>query len=231
MDKVNGFLLIADISGFTEFIKIHNMRKKPIVGNKLASYWESHAEIIIKDLLETIINSLEPIMKLNKIEGDAAFFYLQSSKPKDDALNILSFMKLANDNFKDKLSKIDKEFSLFINNLNKDRRYLVSCEGAFSYLTNDYGLEEVYLWPVNAESQITPKRMTRTISLVKEKNVPSVFCESTVSNESQMVVANETGANFGGNLFVDSLSDDSGPASTYIKMLEHNLDLIKKGLF
>jgi manganese transport system substrate-binding protein len=115
--------------------------------------------------------------------------------------------------YKDKLSKIDKEFSLFINNLNKDRRYLVSCEGAFSYLTNDYGLEEVYLWPVN------------------EKNVPSVFCESTVSNESQMVVANETGANFGGNLFVDSLSDDSGPASSYIKMLEHNLDLIKKGLF
>ena len=133
--------------------------------------------------------------------------------------------------FKDKLSKIDKEFSLFIKNLNKDRRYLVSCEGAFSYLTNDYGLEEVYLWPVNAESQITPKRMTRTISLVKEKNVPSVFCESTVSNESQMVVANETGANFGGNLFVDSLSDDSGPASSYIKMLEHNLELIKKGLF
>ena len=80
-------------------------------------------------------------------------------------------------------------------------------------------------------SQITPKRMARTISLVKEKNVPSVFCESTVSNESQMVVAKETGANFGGNLFVDSLSDDSGPARTYIKMLEHNLDLIKKGLF
>jgi manganese transport system substrate-binding protein len=133
--------------------------------------------------------------------------------------------------YKDKISKIDKEFSLFINNLDKERRYLVSCEGAFSYLTNDYGLEEVYLWPVNAESQITPKRMSRTITLVQEKKVPSVFCESTVSNESQMVVSNETGANFGGNLFVDSLSDDSGPASSYIKMLEHNLDLIKKGLF
>lgn len=133
--------------------------------------------------------------------------------------------------YKEKLSKIDRDFSLFINNLKKERRYLVSCEGAFSYLTNDYGLEEVYLWPVNAESQITPKRMARTISLVKDKNVPSVFCESTVSNESQMVVVNETGANFGGNLFVDSLSDESGPASSYIKMLEHNLDLIKKGIF
>ena len=46
-----------------------------------------------------------------------------------------------------------------------------------------------------------------------------------------MVGANETGANFGGNLFVDSLSDDNGPASSYVKMLKHNLDLIKKGLF
>ena len=106
MDKVKGFLLIADISGFTEFIKIHNMKKKPLIGNKLASYWESHAEKIIKDLLESIITSFEPIMKLNKIEGDAAFFYLKCLKPEDEALKMLSFMKLANDNFKEKLSKL-----------------------------------------------------------------------------------------------------------------------------
>ena len=132
--------------------------------------------------------------------------------------------------YKNKIAKIDKDFSLFINNLEKNNRYLVTCEGAFSYLTNDYGLKEAYLWPVNAESQITPKRMARIISLVKNKNIPSVFCESTVSNESQMVVANETGAKFGGDLFVDSLSQDNKSANTYLKMLQHNLTLIKKGL-
>ena len=132
--------------------------------------------------------------------------------------------------YKNKIAKIDKDFSLFINNLEKNNRYLVTCEGAFSYLTNDYGLKEAYLWPVNAESQITPKRMARTISLVKNKNIPSVFCESTVSNESQMVVASETGANFQGDLFVDSLSQDDESVNTYLKMLQHNLTLIKKGL-
>ena len=132
--------------------------------------------------------------------------------------------------YKNKIAKIDKDFSLFINNLEKNNRYLVTCEGAFSYLTKDYGLKEAYLWPVNAESQITPKRMARTISLVKNKNIPSVFCESTVSNESQMVVASETGAKFGGDLFVDSLSQDNKSANTYLKMLQHNLTLIKKGL-
>ena len=132
--------------------------------------------------------------------------------------------------YKNKIAKIDEDFSLFINNLEKNNRYLVTCEGAFSYLTNDYGLKEAYLWPVNAESQITPKRMARTISLVKNKNIPSVFCESTVSNESQMVVASETGAKFLGDLFVDSLSQDNKSANTYLKMLQHNLNLIKKGL-
>ena len=132
--------------------------------------------------------------------------------------------------YKNKIAKIDEDFSMFINNLDKDKLYLVSCEGAFSYLTKDYGLKEVYLWPVNAESQITPKRMARTISLVKNKNVPAVFCESTVSNEAQMLVVNETGAKFGGNLYVDSLSNDNGPASSYLGMLRYNFNLIKVGL-
>ena len=132
--------------------------------------------------------------------------------------------------YKNKISKIDKDFSLFIKNLDKDNRFLVTCEGAFSYLTNDYGLTEVYLWPVNAESQITPKRMSRAITLVKNNKIPAVFCESTVSNESQIIVANETGADFGGDLYVDSLSHDEGSANTYLKMLKHNLNLIKKGL-
>ena len=131
--------------------------------------------------------------------------------------------------YKNKIKKIDEDFSLFLNTLEKSKRYLVSCEGAFSYLTNDYALNEAYLWPVNAESQITPKRMAKVIKLVKEKKIPAVFCESTVSSESQRSVATETGAIFGGNLYVDSLSNKNGPAETYLDMLRYNLDTIKKG--
>ena len=131
--------------------------------------------------------------------------------------------------YKNKIKKIDEDFSLFLNTLQKSKRYLVSCEGAFSYLTKDYGLTEAYLWPVNAESQITPKRMARVIDLVKTKEIPAIFCESTVSSESQLSVAKETGAVFGGNLYVDSLSDKNGPAETYLDMLSHNLATIKNG--
>tara|TARA_Y100001978_G_scaffold203334_1_gene228399 strand:+ start:1142 stop:2065 length:924 start_codon:yes stop_codon:yes gene_type:complete len=130
--------------------------------------------------------------------------------------------------YKKKLSKIDEDFSLFLNTLEKKKKYLVSCEGAFSYLAYDYGLKEAYLWPVNAESQVTPKRMAKVINLVKENDIPAVFCESTVSSESQLTVARETGAIFGGNLFVDSLSGKDGPASSYLDLLNYNLNLFKK---
>ncbi len=191
----------------------------------------------------TISNRLEPIFisedlykgkpnphawispKRGLIYVDVIVDYLSELKPSE-----AESFKNNGQIYKNKIAKIDEDFSLFINNLEKNNRYLVTCEGAFSYLTNDYGLKEAYLWPVNAESQITPKRMARTISLVKNKNIPSVFCESTVSNESQMVVASETGAKFLGDLFVDSLSQDNKSANTYLKMLQHNLTLIKKGL-
>ena len=75
MEQITGYLLIADISGFTQFIKIHDVKKKPLVGSIVANYWENHAEVLIKDLIEVIIAAFEPCMKLNKIEGDAAFFF------------------------------------------------------------------------------------------------------------------------------------------------------------
>ena len=94
-----GFLLIADISGFTQFIKIHDVKKKPLIGSIVASYWESHAEVLIKDLLEVIIATFEPCMKLNKIEGDAAFFFLEDNGTDVQANAILEHMETAREAF------------------------------------------------------------------------------------------------------------------------------------
>ena len=86
------------------------------------------------------------------------------------------------------------------------------------------------MWPVNAESQVTPKRMVNLIKLIKENDIPTIFCESTVSSEAQMEVAKSSGALFGGTFNVDSLSDINGPAPTYIDLLRHNVELITEGL-
>ena len=132
--------------------------------------------------------------------------------------------------YKAKLESLDKELRDSLSSISKERRFLVSCEGAFSYLANDYGMKEGYLWPVNAESQVTPKRMVDLIKLIKENDIPTIFCESTVSSKAQMEVAKSSGAVFGGTFYVDSLSEPDGPAPTYIKLLKHNIGLITEGL-
>lgn len=125
---------------------------------------------------------------------------------------------------------IDEKLKQAISAIPPDKRYIVSCEGAFSYIARDYGLKEVYLWPVNAEQQATPKQVERVINTVKANQIPAVFCESTVSNEAQLQVAKETGAKFAGVFYVDSLSSSDGPASTYLKLLEYNVNTLIKGL-
>ena len=132
--------------------------------------------------------------------------------------------------YKAKLESLDKELRDSLSSIPKERRFLVTCEGAFSYLANDYGMKEGYLWPVNAESQVTPKRMVDLIKLIKENDIPTIFCESTVSSKAQMEVAKSSGAVFGGTFYVDSLSGPDGPAPTYIKLLTHNVRLIIQGL-
>ncbi len=132
--------------------------------------------------------------------------------------------------YKAKLESLDKELRDSLSSIPDEKRFLVSCEGAFTYLASDYGMKEAYLWPVNAESQVTPRRMVNLIKIIKENEVPTIFCESTVSDEAQKEVAKITGAVLGGTFYVDSLSDQNGPASTYIDLLRHNVRLIIKGL-
>jgi manganese transport system substrate-binding protein len=129
-----------------------------------------------------------------------------------------------------KLKEIDSELRADLAKVPVNQRYLVSCEGAFSYLTRDYGMQEIYMWPINAEQQFTPKQVQSVIEKVKANSVPTVFCESTVNDKGQQQVAKTTGARFGGNLYVDSLSTADGPVPTFLKLLEYDARTIANGL-
>ena len=133
-------------------------------------------------------------------------------------------------NYKQQLQQLDQELRGTLAELPPQQRLLVSCEGAFSYLAHDYGLEEAYLWPVNAESQVTPRRMAQLITTIKQRQVPAIFCESTVSDKAQREVAKASGARFGGTFYVDSLSGSDGPAASLLDLQRHNVNLIRRGL-
>ncbi|WP_262272918.1 metal ABC transporter substrate-binding protein [Microvirga yunnanensis] len=112
----------------------------------------------------------------------------------------------------------------------EQRRWLVTSEGAFSYLARDFGLKEFYLWPINADQQGTPRQVRKVIDAVRANSIPTVFSESTVSPDPAKQVARETGAKYGGVLYVDSLSDVAGPVPTYLDLLRVTSETIAKGL-
>ncbi|CAN7501553.1 metal ABC transporter substrate-binding protein [Neorhizobium tomejilense] len=112
----------------------------------------------------------------------------------------------------------------------EDKRWLVTSEGAFSYLARDFGLKEFYLWPINADQQGTPQQVRKVIDAVRKNRIGVVFSESTISPKPAEQVARETGAKYGGVLYVDSLSEADGPVPTYLDLLKVTSDTIAKGL-
>ncbi|WP_372838211.1 metal ABC transporter substrate-binding protein [Phaeovulum sp.] len=114
--------------------------------------------------------------------------------------------------------------------LPENRRWLVTSEGAFSYLARDFGLQEVFLWPINADAQGTPQQVRMVIDTVRTHGIPVVFSESTVSDKPAKQVARETGAAYGGVLYVDSISEPDGPVPSYLDLLRVTSETILKGL-
>ena len=129
-----------------------------------------------------------------------------------------------------KIMSLDEPFREKIESLTIENRWLVTSEGAFSYLAEDYGLKEAFLWPINADGQGTPQQVRKVIDLVRKNKIPAIFSESTVSSKPAKQVARETGARYGGVLYVDSLTSEDGKVPSYIDLLKVTLQTIVEAL-
>lgn len=112
----------------------------------------------------------------------------------------------------------------------ENKRWLVTSEGAFSYLARDLGMKELYLWPINADQQGSPQQVRKVIDQVRKLKIPAVFSESTVPDKPARQVARETGAHYGGVLYVDSLSTPDGPVPTYLDLLTVTTRTLVQGI-
>ena len=188
----------------TEGIEPMSINEGPYTGNPNPHAWMSPSNALI--YIENIKNALVKYDPQNKetYEKNAAL-YAQKIKELDKPL-------------REKLAQVPEA-----------QRWLVTSEGAFSYLTRDYGFKEAYLWPINAEQQGTPQQVRKVIETVKANNIPVVFSESTISPKPAKQVAKETGAKYGGVLYVDSLSNKKGPVPTYVDLLNTTVSTIAKG--
>lgn len=165
---------------------------------------------------------MSPTLALTYIENIRAAFV------KYDPKNATIYNKNAQD-YVAKIKALDAPLRERLAKIPEAQRWLVTSEGAFSYLARDYNLKEAYLWPINAEQQGTPKQVKNLIDLVRANKIPVVFSESTISDKPAKQVSKETGAKYGGVLYVDSLSTKDGPVPTYIDLLKVTVETIAKG--
>jgi len=134
------------------------------------------------------------------------------------------------DNYKSKISELTQPLKEQLQTIPESERWLVTSEGAFSYLARDLQLQELYLWPINADQQGTPQQVKNVIDTVNQNKIRAVFSESTVSPKPAQQVARETGAHYGGTLYVDSLSQADGPVPTYLDLIRVTTETVVTGL-
>ena len=130
----------------------------------------------------------------------------------------------------EKINNLVKPYKEQLASIPQDQRWLVSSEGAFSYLARDLGLKELYIWPINADKQGTPKQVKHLIDTIRQENIQVIFSESTVSNKPAKQIAKETAINYGGVLYVDSLSKPTGEVPTYLDLIDVTIKTIVAGL-
>ena len=153
---------------------------------------------------------------------------IRAALAKADPANSLAYTANAAA-YAEKIRALDAPVRAQLDRIPAAQRTLVTSEGAFSYLCRDYGLKQLYLWPINADAQGTPQQVRAVIDAVRRDKIPVVFSESTISPKPARQVARETGARYGGVLYVDSLTGPDGPAPTFLALLETNARTIVAG--
>ena len=103
MESHRGFIVLVDISGYTNFISSHNIESSD---NEKLSTGQAHAEHIISDLLEKVIDELDGVLKINKLQGDAALFYGVAEDNKDLSEKIFDKLQSSFDVFNQRLNEI-----------------------------------------------------------------------------------------------------------------------------
>lgn len=128
------------------------------------------------------------------------------------------------------LDALDGEIKSAIARIPTDRRKAITSHDAFGYFVKAYGIQFIAPQGVSTEAEASARDVARIIRQVKAEKVPAVFLENVTNPRLAEQIARESGAKVGGRIYSDALSDASGPAGTYIRMMKHSISEIEKAL-
>jgi zinc/manganese transport system substrate-binding protein len=128
------------------------------------------------------------------------------------------------------LDTLEGEVKAAVARIPADRRKAITTHDAFGYFVKAYGIDFIAPQGVSTEAEASAKDVARIIRQVKAEKIPAVFLENVTNPRLVEQIARESGAKVGGRLYSDALSEASGPAGTYIRMMKHNISEIEKAL-
>jgi iron/zinc/copper transport system substrate-binding protein len=130
----------------------------------------------------------------------------------------------------EKLEKLHEEAVAKYQEIPKEKRLLITSEGAFKYFSAAYDFEAAYIWEINSENQGSPDQVSSVVDFIRSKEDPVLFVETSIDPRSMEMVSSETGVPIYGKVFTDSIGKPGEDGDTYIKMMQWNIDTIFKGL-
>lgn len=129
-----------------------------------------------------------------------------------------------------KLDALDAEVKEAIGKIPADRRRIITSHESFGYFGAAYGIQFIAPAGVSTESAASAKDVAKIITQIKRQKIPAVFMENIADPRLMEQISKESGAKIGGRLFSDALSDDKGPAPTYIEMIRNNIQQLTTAL-
>jgi ABC-type Zn uptake system ZnuABC Zn-binding protein ZnuA len=129
-----------------------------------------------------------------------------------------------------KLDSLNNWIKQQVETLPPEKRLLVTSHDAFRYFGEAYGFEVKGLQGISTEAKVQTEDVKKLIDMIKERNLKSVFIETSVNPKLLEEISKETGAKVGGTLFSDSVGDEGTPEGTYIGAVTHNVNTIVNSL-
>jgi zinc/manganese transport system substrate-binding protein len=156
-------------------------------------------------------------------------FNITKALKDSDPENATYYDKNAQD-YMNKLNALDQEMRTAIDKILPPKRKVITAHDAFGYFGNTYGLQ--FLAPIgtNTESEPKVKDIIHLIEEIKKFGVKTIFIENITNPRVIQQIARETGAQIGKELYSDALSEEGGPADSYLKMMRHNFALFKAAM-
>ena len=129
-----------------------------------------------------------------------------------------------------KLEALEGEVKEAISKIPADRRRIITSHDAFGYFGAAYGIEFIAPTGVSTEAAVSARDVAKIIAQIRKQKIPAVFMENVNDPRMMEQIAKESGAKIGGRLFSDALTDEKGPAPSYIEMMRHNIHQLATAL-